>query len=105
MQLKMELFLDAIYPEHREVNDSAYFLRRFIGNGLFAFSRNRNLGNLIGKGYTVKSAVQSYEHGCRRVLRHSWNYEIAYEKKLNANHQHSFQYFMKEKMPKNNLKN
>ena len=24
MRLEMELFLDAIYPEHREVNDSAY---------------------------------------------------------------------------------
>jgi len=40
----------------RNINDSAY-LRRPFGNGLFQFfSRNRMFGNMIGKGYTVKSA-------------------------------------------------
>ena len=44
---EMELFLDAIYPEHREVNDSAY-LGDLLVTAYSLFSRNRNLGNLIG---------------------------------------------------------
>lgn len=55
---EMETFLEAIYPEPRDVNDSAY-LGDLIVTAYSLFSRNRNLGNLIGKGYTVKSAIQS----------------------------------------------
>src|SRR6218665_658125 len=55
---EMETFLEAIYPEKRDVNESAY-LGDLIVTAYSLFSRNRNLGNLIGKGYTVKSAIQS----------------------------------------------
>lgn len=55
---EMELFLEAIYEAPRDVNESAY-LGDLLVTAYSLFSRNRNLGNLIGKGYTVKSAIQS----------------------------------------------
>jgi glycerol-3-phosphate dehydrogenase (NAD(P)+) len=39
----------------RNINDSAYL--GFIGYWLFGIFRNRMFGNMIGKGYTVKSAM------------------------------------------------
>ena len=55
---EMETFLEAIYEAPRDVNQSAY-LGDLLVTAYSLFSRNRNLGNLIGKGYTVKSALQS----------------------------------------------
>lgn len=55
---EMEHFLENIYEVPRDVNESAY-LGDLLVTAYSLFSRNRNLGNLIGKGYTVKSAIQS----------------------------------------------
>lgn len=55
---EMKYFLEAIYEAPRDVNESAY-LGDLLVTAYSLFSRNRNLGNLIGKGYTVKSAIQS----------------------------------------------
>ncbi|AYO57408.1 glycerol-3-phosphate dehydrogenase [Chryseobacterium sp. 6424] len=55
---EMEVFLDAIHETPRDVNESAY-LGDLLVTAYSLFSRNRSLGNLIGKGYTVKSAIQS----------------------------------------------
>lgn len=55
---EMEHFLEEIYEAPRDVNESAY-LGDLLVTAYSLFSRNRNLGNLIGKGYTVKSAIQS----------------------------------------------
>lgn len=55
---EMETFLEAIHESPRDVNESAY-LGDLLVTAYSLFSRNRNLGNLIGKGYTVKSAIQS----------------------------------------------
>ncbi|KQR92695.1 glycerol-3-phosphate dehydrogenase [Chryseobacterium sp. Leaf180] len=55
---EMEIFLESIYESPRDVNESAY-LGDLLVTAYSLFSRNRNLGNLIGKGYTVKSAIQS----------------------------------------------
>lgn len=55
---EMERFLEAVHEAPRDVNESAY-LGDLLVTAYSLFSRNRNLGNLIGKGYTVKSAIQS----------------------------------------------
>lgn len=55
---EMEIFLEGIHETPRDVNESAY-LGDLLVTAYSLFSRNRNLGNLIGKGYTVKSAIQS----------------------------------------------
>lgn len=55
---EMEIFLEAVYEVPRDVNESAY-LGDLLVTAYSLFSRNRSLGNLIGKGYTVKSAIQS----------------------------------------------
>ncbi len=55
---EMETFLKGIHEVPRDVNESAY-LGDLLVTAYSLFSRNRSLGNLIGKGYTVKSAIQS----------------------------------------------
>ncbi len=78
---EMETFLEAIYPEPRDVNDSAY-LGDLIVTAYSLFSRNRNLGNLIGKGYTVKSAIQSMSMVAEGYYATNGIYAICKEKKL-----------------------
>ena len=54
---EMDRFMDAIYPmEGRNIMDSAY-LGDLLVTGYSYFSRNRMFGTMIGKGYTVKSAM------------------------------------------------
>ncbi|MBP6577933.1 MAG: NAD(P)-binding domain-containing protein [Chryseobacterium sp.] len=78
---EMEIFLESIYPEKRDVNDSAY-LGDLIVTAYSLFSRNRNLGNLIGKGYTVKSAIQSMSMVAEGYYATKGIYSICEEKKL-----------------------
>ncbi|WP_242918883.1 NAD(P)H-dependent glycerol-3-phosphate dehydrogenase [Pontibacter liquoris] len=52
---EIERFLDAIMPLHRELSGSAY-LGDLLVTAYSQFSRNRTFGNMIGHGYTVKSA-------------------------------------------------
>ena len=78
---EMELYLDAIYPEPRDVNESA-FLGDLLVTAYSLFSRNRMLGNLIGKGYTVKSAIQSMSMVAEGYYATKSIYEIGKERKL-----------------------
>lgn len=52
---EIERFVDAVSPVHRDVNSSAY-LGDLLVTGYSQFSRNRTFGNMLGKGYTVRSA-------------------------------------------------
>ena len=52
---EMKRFIKKVYKMKRNINDSAY-LGDLLVTGYSLFSRNRMFGNMIGKGYTVKSA-------------------------------------------------
>ena len=52
---EMKKFIKQVHKMKRNINDSAY-LGDLLVTGYSLFSRNRMFGNMIGKGYTVKSA-------------------------------------------------
>ena len=52
---ELERFVDAVHPIDRDIKESAY-LGDLMVTAYSQFSRNRTFGNMIGKGYTVKSA-------------------------------------------------
>jgi glycerol-3-phosphate dehydrogenase (NAD(P)+) len=52
---EMKRFIKAVHPIKRDINDSAY-LGDLLVTAYSQFSRNRMFGNMIGKGYTVRSA-------------------------------------------------
>lgn len=53
---EMKRFIKKMHKIKRNINNSAY-LGDLLVTGYSTFSRNRMLGNMIGKGYTVKSAI------------------------------------------------
>lgn len=53
---EMKRFIKKIHKMKRNINNSAY-LGDLLVTGYSVFSRNRMFGNMIGKGYTVKSAM------------------------------------------------
>jgi len=52
---EMKKFIKKVHKMKRNINNSAY-LGDLLVTGYSVFSRNRQFGNMIGKGYTVKSA-------------------------------------------------
>jgi len=93
---EMEYFMDNINPSGRDINASAY-LGDLLVTAYSQFSRNRTFGNMIGKGYSVKSAQLEmnmvaegyYALGCIQsiIARHQLDmpicnmvYEILYNK-------------------------
>ena len=52
---EMKKFIKNVYHMKRNINNSAY-LGDLLVTGYSTFSRNRMFGNMIGKGYTVRSA-------------------------------------------------
>ncbi|HKJ07287.1 MAG TPA: NAD(P)H-dependent glycerol-3-phosphate dehydrogenase [Flavobacteriaceae bacterium] len=53
---EMKRYIKKVHKMKRNINNSAY-LGDLLVTGYSIFSRNRMFGNMIGKGYTVKSAM------------------------------------------------
>jgi glycerol-3-phosphate dehydrogenase (NAD(P)+) len=53
-------FLHAVYPQQRDLYDSAYFGDLLV-TGYSDYSRNRTLGKLLGRGIRVQQALQAME--------------------------------------------
>lgn len=53
---EMKKYIKKVHKMKRNINNSAY-LGDLLVTGYSTFSRNRMFGNMIGKGYTVKSAI------------------------------------------------
>jgi glycerol-3-phosphate dehydrogenase (NAD(P)+) len=53
---EMKKFIKAVHPVKRDINGSAY-LGDLLVTAYSQFSRNRTFGNMIGKGYTIRSAM------------------------------------------------
>lgn len=53
---EMKKFIKEVHPIKRDINGSAY-LGDLLVTAYSQFSRNRMFGNMIGKGYTIRSAM------------------------------------------------
>ncbi|WP_172916085.1 NAD(P)H-dependent glycerol-3-phosphate dehydrogenase [Capnocytophaga canimorsus] len=76
---EMRRYIKRIHKIKRNINNSAY-LGDLLVTGYSTFSRNRMFGNMIGKGYTVKSAFMEMN----MVAEGYYAVKSAY--KINQNH-------------------
>ena len=80
---EMGRFVEALSPGSRDITDSPY-LGDLLVTGYSQFSRNRSLGHMIGKGYTVQNALLEmtqvsegyYAANCINAVRERLNFEI-----------------------------
>ncbi|KIO74952.1 glycerol-3-phosphate dehydrogenase [Pedobacter lusitanus] len=80
---EIKRFVEAVHPISRDIKESAY-LGDLLVTAYSQFSRNRTFGNMIGKGYTVKSAQLEmnmiaegyYAASCMHVINKKYKVEM-----------------------------
>nr|WP_088324339.1 NAD(P)H-dependent glycerol-3-phosphate dehydrogenase [Polaribacter tangerinus] len=77
---EMKRFIKKVHKMKRNINNSAY-LGDLLVTGYSVFSRNRQFGNMVGKGYTVKSAQMEMSMVAEGYYATKSAYKIAQEKK------------------------
>ena len=80
---EMKKFIKKVHKMKRNINDSAY-LGDLLVTGYSVFSRNRMFGNMIGKGYTVKSAQMEMSMVAEGYYATESAYKINQEKGANT---------------------
>ena len=81
---EMKDFIRTIYKVKRDINDSEY-LGDLLVTSYSIFSRNRTLGNMIGKGYSLKSAISDMSMISEGYYATKNAYEIGLENKIEFN--------------------
>ncbi|MDC1393116.1 NAD(P)H-dependent glycerol-3-phosphate dehydrogenase [Flavobacteriaceae bacterium] len=80
---EMKRFIKQVHKMKRNINDTAY-LGDLLVTGYSVFSRNRMFGNMIGKGYTVKSATMEMNMVAEGYYASKSAYKIMEKKKKNV---------------------
>ena len=77
---EMKKFIKTIYKVKRDINGSEY-LGDLLVTSYSSFSRNRTLGNMIGRGYTISSAISEMNMISEGYYATKNAYEIGLENK------------------------
>lgn len=80
---EMEHTIHKIYPIQRNIKNSAY-LGDLLVTGYSSFSRNRTLGNMLGKGYNAHSAILEMNMVAEGYYASKSIYQIMKEKNIDA---------------------
>lgn len=80
---EMKRFIKKVHKMKRNINNSAY-LGDLLVTGYSVFSRNRMFGNMIGKGYTVKSAMMEMSMVAEGYYATKSAYKINQDKEANT---------------------
>ena len=77
----MKEFIKTIYKVKRDINDTEY-LGDLLVTSYSTFSRNRTLGNMLGKGYSLKAAISEMSMISEGYYATKNAYEIGIENKI-----------------------
>tara|TARA_B100001094_G_scaffold240237_1_gene235825 strand:+ start:2755 stop:3744 length:990 start_codon:yes stop_codon:yes gene_type:complete len=102
---EMKEFIKAIYKIKRDINDTEY-LGDLLVTCYSSFSRNRTLGNMLGKGYSLKAAISEMSMISEGYYATKNAHNIGLENKLNFDIINTaYDILYKSVSPKKSLKN